>query len=648
MKKAQATAFIVLGIIIAALAVIGIAYKDIILAKITKQEIPKAELQRQADEVKSNIESCIIDLADDAADQMGARGGYLNLPDEQKPLNLANPFASTLVIVPGVYVPYWFYQDASGIQKLNLPDTALMEKELANYVNDNLLQCIDLESVPLDITYENPKTSASIFEKSISIKTEMPLTVRKNNTVVSINKFSATIQKPLGELYTYSKQILESEMESNFLEEKTMDMFVVYDEIPYSGVDFECSQKTWSRFNAMRNIKSIISSNIQYLKIHGTDYELVDKNHKYFELPVLKKEDPDLQANFMFSENWPMFVDVLPDDPILKSESFISSPAGKFVSQLFCLNYYNFVYSLRYPVLIALTKDDYTFQFANEVIIDHNQPKKSTVDINYLEGKNARVCEHPIEKIKLNVMGFDADGNLNQLDDAKISFKCLGVICDIGSSDKELLFPQCLNGLITAEKEGYNSAQVLASTNAEQEISINLEPIYKKDLTVLVTNEKGGDRAILSSEMVLLQFEDKDQNYFANAIYPSDTSIDLIAGNYNIKATIMSNLTTPIQLKENKIKSCSNMPKKGLLGIIGLTEKKCFETTIPAIILSQAIVGGEEFEYSLSREELAQSNKIIVYAVRNRLPESVDDIPKIIELISKNKDNIYFKTPLLK
>ena len=65
-------------------------------------------------------------------------------------------------------------------------------------------------------------------------------------------------------------------------------------------------------------------------------------------------------------------------------------------------------------------------------------------------------------------------------------------------------------------------------------------------------------------------------------------------------------------------------------------------------ILSQAIVGGEEFEYSLSREELAQSNKIIVYAVRNRLPESVDDIPKIIELISKNKDNIYFKTPLLK
>ena len=49
-----------------------------------------------------------------------------------------------------------------------------------------------------------------------------------------------------------------------------------------------------------------------------------------------------------------------------------------------------------------------------------------------------------------------------------------------------------------------------------------------------------------------------------------------------------------------------------------------------------------------SREELAQSNKIIVYAVRNRLPESVDDIPKIIELISKNKDNIYFKTPLLK
>ena len=452
----------------------------------------------------------------------------------------------------------------------------------------------------------------------------------------------------MGNLYNDAKQIMDKEIKSSFLEEKTMDLFVVYEQIPYAGVDFECSQKTWQKLNAFRNIKSIASNNMQYLKIKGTNYVLNDESHKYYEINALNNDDEKLDVNFMFSEEWPMLIDVLPDDAVMKSQPFASSSAGKFVSQFFCLNYYNFVYSLRYPVLVSLAKDDYIFQFAAQVIIEQNQPKKNSVDVSYIEGKRARVCENPLTKIKVNVLGFDGSGRLKELNDARVSFKCLGVLCDIGKGNENLVFPQCLNGLIIAEKEGYNTNEVMATTNSEQEISINLEPVYEKNLTVLITREDGGDRTILSSEMILLQFEDKEQKYVASAIYPLDKKIKLVAGNYNARVTLISNLTTPLQLKEEKIKSCNNVPKNGLLGLIGITEKKCIESVIPAVILSQVISGGEEFEFILSREELEASKGMVVYAVKNKMPETVNDIPKIIEQIAKNKDNPNFKLPVLK
>lgn len=648
-KKAQFTAFFILGLIIAVLLILGIYYRSIILSKFTSEEIPKADIEAEMSTIESYIVDCISSLANDGINQMGMHGGYINIPSNEIQINLANPLPSRLSILPGLETAYWFYDQGNGVQKIKIPAITSMQDELAKYIDDNLIKCTgDFSDYEGTVIYQKQKTKVTIKENSVLISTNFPVRLVKNETTSSRSSFSANIAKPLGKLYANAKQIMDSELQSNFLEEKTLDLFIVYDQIPYNGINFECNEKTWNKFEVMRNIKTIVSNNVQYLKIKGTNYNLISSSHKYFEVDALKSDDDQLNVNFMFSPDWPMFVDVLPDDTIMRSESFTSSAAGRFLTQFFCLNYYNFVYSIRYPVLISLTKDDYTFQFATQVIIDHNQPKENKVDINYLEGNQPRVCEHPLTNIRVNVLGYNPSGSLRPLNNAKVSFKCLGVVCDIGNGNNDLIFPQCINGMIIAENDGYNKNQATVSTNKEQEISINLEPIYEKNLSILITNEDGGSRALLNTETVMINFEDKGQDYATSAFYPMQKKIKLIAGNYNVKATLISGSTTPIQLKEETVSSCIDVPKEGLLGIIGLTEKKCSEAKIPAVKIDQVISGGEEFQVSFSRPDLASSSTLLVYVIKNKIPEKLDDIPEILEAIATNDENPNFKMPVLK
>ena len=648
-KKGQVTAFFVIGIIIAALLFIGIYYRGFIMEKLGEKEIAKSNVQAEIASIKENIADCMNVLADDASNQLGMHGGYISLPENEIPINLANPMPNRITVLPGLETAYWFYDEGNNVQRLNIPTVMSMENEIAKYIDENMVKCTgDFSEFTGEISYKRPKTRVEIKEKSIIVSMKWPIELVRNETSYDLDDFSVSLAKPLGELYNDAKQIMDAEAKTNFLEEKTLDMFVVYDEIPYEGVDFECNPRTWSKLEAMRNIKNIVSNNIQYMKVKGTNYGFSDEDNKYFEVDALRRDDENLAVNFMFSMNWPMLVDVIPDDAILKGESFTSTSAGKYLAQLFCLNYYHFVYNVKYPVLISLNKEGYTFQFGTQVIINNNQPKQSKVDVNYMEGSQARLCEYPMTNVRVNVMGFDADGTLRPLSNAEISFKCLGATCDIGEGNKELAFPQCLNGRAIAERDGYNKNSAVISTNEEQEVTINLEPIYEKDLSVVVTRDDGGDRGLLSSELAMLQFEDNEQGYYAGAFYPYSKKIKLIAGDYNVKVILISNLTSPLQLKEQKVKSCIKMPKKGLLGIVGITEKKCSEATIPGMALSQAISGGEEFEWSVNREELADAKGLIVYAIGNKLPTTMEELQKTNEKIAKNADNTNFKVPVLK
>lgn len=646
-KRGQATVMVLVGIILAGIIILGLFYGSEFLQLFTEQEVYEGQ-NPEVNEIDEYVALCISDLGEEALDMLGMRGGYIDIPDDEIVVNLANPLPNRLVILPGLETAYWFFDEGNGVQRVRVPEISDMEVEVAGYIDSNIERCtIDFDLFESAVGYRRSRTSVQIMEEDVLIETNFPLNIVRDGDSVKIEDFEVNLEKPVGELYGNAVSIMEAEMENNFLEEKTLDMFIVYDEIPYSGVDFECTPRVWNKVGAFRNIKSIVSNNIQYLKIKGTNYDLINKDHQYFEVDALKNKDSDLNVNFMFSDNWPMLIDVAPDDNLMTGESFADSEAGRFLNQFFCLNYYNFVYDLRYPVLVSLSKDDYTFQFGTQVIIDNNQPKENLVDLDYLTGEKARVCEHLVTPINVDVLGGVAGGSFKELSDAKVSFKCLGVTCDIGSSDQLLKFPACLNGLIIAEKSGYHRGEELISTNVQQSISMMLDPIYEKDLQIVVVDEGGGERSITNNEFVLVNFRDEDKDYTANLFYPEQNKISLIEGNYDVKINLVSDLNPPLTIEAETMEHCVKMPKEGILGFLGSTEKKCYDTELPAVKLNQVISGGVEFEYTVTKEQLASNDKLVVYVIRNKLPSSLEEVGDINEKIVSNRENGYFKLPRL-
>lgn len=659
MKKAQATTFIILGIILV-IAIFSIyKAKDYIIK--TQWELERqrtATVPSQAQDIKIYIDSCIKEIAEEGVIIMGMQGGYINLPEDPIPATPANPFSNTLSIFQrgNLRVAYWYYKTANGIDKSQLPTVEQMENELASYINENLDSCINsFRDFPTyNISAATPTTQAEIEDDEIFLTVTYPIRMEYKDFGFEFDKFYEKIEVPLGELYDISKQIFEQENQDYYLEEKTIDMMVLYDEIPFSGTEFECGTKIWSKTNVIKGFKEVISKNVPFIQIKGTDYTLAEPSHSYFEWNALDKEYKDVTINTLYSTSWPFYLEVYPSDgDLLQSDvltSEIQDSVMKFLTSLFCINNYNFVYDVKYPLIFILEKEEYIFQFATQVVIDNNQPRENKLGILDLPDEEKTICKNPTTKTTISVSKIEADESLTPLENADVSFKCITTVCGVGSTDKKgettTLLTPCLNSMLSAAKEGFHPSKIFISTNEESSVSILLEPYYSKEFEVKVIDKSTGlVREPRPTEQIIFQLENTDADYSTTIAYPSEEKkIKLIPGDYKVKSHLIENSTWGIIIAEKQIRTCVEVPK-GILGVFGATEEKCTEATIPSITLEQAITGGAEFDWNIDRSLLASDNKLILYTVFDTFPTTYDDLTDVYEKITDNAKSTAFMLP---
>ena len=79
---------------------------------------------------------------------------------------------------------------------------------------------------------------------------------------------------------------------------------------------------------------------------------------------------------------------------------------------------------------------------------------------------------------------------------------------------------------------------------------------------------------------------------------------------------------------EREIQICSEVPKRGLGGIVGLTETKCMQQKIDPIQLDAVVAGGGSTSWNIDRRVLATSNKIVLYPLRGKTPSSFEELSK--------------------
>ena len=638
-------AFVILGLVILTTGILIFTFRaQLYEAAFGKGTRETLTVPPQAEKVKILVESCIRQVAEEAVGTIALQGGYINLPANEIPASLVHPYTNNLDLFnnKGVEVPFWFFEDARGLQQTQMPTPQEMEEELATFMDNFLEDCTSnfasLEQQGYSITPASPTTTVDMRKNNVLFSVNYPIDVTLKDFSFRFDTFRIETETALQELYTVAKEIMEYENENYFIEDRVLDMMVVYDTIPFSGVDFECSPRSWTKTDVYTNLKSIVATNLPTIKIEGTHF-IKGTESKSFVIDAVKGSH-DLTTNFRYDESWPFLVEVVGENgEILRGEPFTAeNEISRFLLPIFCLNNYHFVYNLRFPVVITLEKEDEVFQFATLGIVQNNQPRENRAALESFKFETP-ICDYPSKNVDVLVEGYGSNGVVRPLNKAQISFKCLNQVCELGNTipggaaTKKV--PSCFNGVMIAESPNFHRAEEVVSTNQDVgRVTLTLEPIKEVAFDVII-NDEGTDRSPYDSEQILFTFENEDEQYITSVIYPLQKTVKLVAGNYFITSSLIIDSPRGFTMDEKEIEVCSTVPRKGLLGIAGLSKKQCVTQTIDKTTIDTLLVGGSSVNWFLQREALLSSDKVTLYTHRGPTPQSMDEVTEVYASIGK-------------
>ena len=600
-KKGQVAIFIIIGILIVAGVVIYFLVRD----KFNPTSIPK-----DLEPFYQDFLRCLEDDASTGVAVLGAQGGYINTPNFESGSEYM-PFSSQLDFL-GTPVPYWYYVSGNNLQKEQVPTVSKMEKQLEEYINQEIIKC-DLTQKygeGFEAEFGKPAADVKISDNSVSINLNLQIGIKKGEDSAVIKSHKLVLDSRIGALYDYARKIYSNERKNKFLENYGVDVLRLY--APVDGVVFSCSPKVWNQNEIKTNLVEALEANTRTIKIKGDYYSLSSKENKYFVYDV-GEDAIDKNVNFVYSAGWPTKIEIYPNNNPLIAKPTGNQPGLGVLG--FCYVPYHFVYDFAYPVLIQVYDEKELFQFPIAVIIDKNLPVQGEIGEELGESEN-QLCRYMDQKIEVNSYNTE----LNPIE-ADISFECLGTRCDIGKTSSngenarlEGMFPRCVNGYISAKADGYVTKRVLQSTNEPGSVNIILDRLYEIPYTLLVDRKESSDFAVIT-----FVSEENSQT----AVWPETKTIKLSEGNYNVSVYVYKN--SSITIPGVKEEQCAEVLKPGILGILGATEEKCFDIDLPSQKLSNVISGGGKGEDYFIESQL-EDGKINIGVDSITLPRSLEEM----------------------
>ena len=616
-KKGQVTLFIIVAIVVVAAAVFGIVYFN---------KINPAS--KDAGPIEDYFIACASGEIKEAAKIAEMQGGWMELPEYEEGSSYL-PFSNRLNFI-GLDIPYWFYISGNNLAKEQKPSLSEIEKQMANYLEENLDKCgfSSFSEKGYTVSTEgNPEVSVSIKQSSIDANIVWPITVSFESKTTSITAHKASANTAFGELYDSAEKIFEAEQEELFLENYSIDALRLY--APVDGIELSCAPKIWSADSVKQDLQQALSANIGMIKAKGTYYDASDEN-RYFEFDVGKSIAENV--HFLYSadmptkfEVWPSENGILRADPIGKQEGLgILSAIG------FCYVPYHFVYSVSFPVLVQISSEDEIFQFPMIVVIDKSQARNATAAE---EGEAiSDICEFKTQKVEI----FTYDENTKPLE-ADIYYKCFSQACPVGETkisggkaSLSALVPKCYNGLFIAKVENYSDSRQQISTNAPLgSVNLFLNPRH------ILSVEPG----ISGDKKAIISFTGKD--YSTSIYWPEQKSIELVEGDYNVTVQLFkdSEMILPAQSGEQ----CIKVPAEGITGILGQMREECFEVELPQDTITSVLFGGGSAEFYVTEQELNSASSIKISIPEFSVPTSINDLAEIYGKLESSKVEVELK-----
>lgn len=644
-KRGQVTIYIILGIVILVVFGMLLFFRNEFTKNDFQSQLARVKVPEQIQPIKNYVDECLEETAMVGVRTIASNGGYLNVPYEGVPRSYTNPFSNSLDL-GNSKVAYWYYKSSNNLDKTQVPTIESMEADLEEYIDDHFDYCLKgLDSYweeGFEIYYEEDISSeVNIEDSHIEITVFAPTDVKKDDVGKYFDNHLYDLDVNLGQLYEMAVDVFNEENENKFLESKTIDMMVVYDEIPFSNTEFTCNRLIWYKSEVEGDFRNIVNTNMGALRLKNSDYTKTREDNGYFEIDALGKED--VSTNFQYLVDWPFEMEVTPSKGDLLMGDAITqanSEVYKYLNLFFCLNNYHFVYDVKYPVLVSLEDDDgFSFQYATMVVINNNYPGTYPGEIVNYDDESVlgdEFCDNGINNVDVQVID---SGTGMLLDDVDISYNCFSSSCYIGrtgnSGRMTETFPACVNGRIYADKEGYYSDSETLSTNEDTQTSLVLEPYYTLDLEVKVSDlGTGVIRDLSSDESVIFQFENVNNGYKTMATSDMDEII-LVAGEYEILTYLLRG-GDPVKIEGETHIECADIPRSGVLGILGFEKKECFEVSTEDSEIDQFVSGGGVYNFRFTHDAMYDANKVTLYALQDFIPNTHSDMLSILNNIPTN------------
>lgn len=605
-NKGQVTIFIIIAILIIAAVGSFFVFKD----KLISKNIPS-----DFEEVYNNFLFCLEEDLSTGINVLESQGGYIYLPEFEAGSE-QYPFSSQLNFL-GNPIPYWYYVSGNGFEEEQIPTNKEMESQLETFIESKVSNCFEsYEDEGFEISMGEPKANVNINSKKVVLDLDMDFSIAKDDESTVVNSHEVVVNSYLGLIYDSAKEVYRGEQKNLFLENYTIDILNSY--APVDGVEFSCAPEVWSIYDVFGDVQEAVVQNLAVVKTEGNsdDYFVVET--------LLNKISNDISVDFRTSLNWPSTFEINPSQgPLL-----IANPVGNELglgSLGFCYIAYHFVYDYKYSVMVQL-KSETTgeiFQFPIAVVIEGTNPRKS-LSGEISSEEEIEICENANTEVEV----FVRDSNSNYVD-AGISFECMTQTCDIGTAENGVLsglFPQCVNGFVIAQAEGYEDASVQFSTVEQGTLTIFMDKLYEVDLDLQIESSDYNGEA-------LIIFENSEGNS-KSVLYPSQKTVELSAGTYDISVSAYTDVS--LELGSTTQEFCTEVPR-AIVGVLGLTKEECYEVEVPEQLISKALSGGGTAEYTFSENGLKYADGIVLNAEKFPEPDSLIQIQEnYILLENKN------------
>lgn len=191
MKRGQATLFIVLGIIVVSLVVVGYSFRERISTKASDLGLIKAEsLPPQFEEKQAEIEGCLSSLLEEAIATASLQGGY------------ADQAPTGYLVFAELPIAYYFDKGEN-----KMPTRETVAAEIAKLMKDSAPSCA--EGIGTE-----PKTSSvkvTIEDTKVTANVKMPVQVTLAENTKTISNFEASSKVALGTVLDVAKEIVDQQ-----------------------------------------------------------------------------------------------------------------------------------------------------------------------------------------------------------------------------------------------------------------------------------------------------------------------------------------------------------------------------------------------------------------------------------------------------